>query len=222
MRKFLKHIPQVCMALVAFVSIFTFNGNSKAFAEETPAQPEETNYLTDGEVLELNIALEKLRQEANEKLANHEEKFTVSEDVSFSDKPITFSFDANDSSYSGQSPVLMSKNKSMVSQAKAATGIKYKAEINNTKGFNFSHKLYGTFTVSSGKIKGATKHVDLTGWMYDKSHITTIDQLDPSVWEVDSVGTFSALKYFKEWKTHIIVKLLGSKDYRITKLSLTS
>ncbi|MFX8004441.1 hypothetical protein ABTK66_18870, partial [Acinetobacter baumannii] len=84
------------------------------------------------------------------------------------------------------------------------------------------HKLYGQFTYSGGKLKGATKNVELSGWAYEKSHDTPpIDKLDPSVWEVKSTGTFKALKYLKEYKTYLVVRLLGSGDYRITKAKVT-
>lgn len=89
-------------------------------------------------------------------------------------------------------------------------------------GFGFEHNLSGTFTYSSGKIEGVTKKAKLNGWAYSKSHDTYVDDLDPSVKVVHSTGTFDALKFFKQYETHLEVRLLGSGDYRIERAEVTN
>lgn len=190
----------VSTVVVLCISLFGFTGTSKA--EEV----EETGYLSDSEVLEFNKTLDKIKDQANEKLSKDEVNFTISEDTSVSGTPISFTFNADDSTDQPSLSAVREK--------------RYSAIVNNTTGFDFSHRLYGSFTHEKGKVKGYTKSTELKGWAYNKTHVTFADRLDPSVVEVDSVGTFVALKWFKEYKTHITIRLLGSGDYRVTRLAM--
>lgn len=159
-------------------------------------------------------------KEANEQLADGKEKVLVSKKVDGLDEPIQLGFE-NDSIEANNK----FSSKSLVGKSVSVQAVKsksYKAYIKNTAGLDFSHTLYGQFTYDAGKLKGATKNVTLSGWAYEKSHDTPpIDKLDPSVWEVKSTGTFRGAKILKEYKTYLVVRLLGSGDYTITKAKIT-
>ncbi|WP_205002786.1 hypothetical protein [Scopulibacillus daqui] len=163
--------------------------------------------LTKNQKDELNNALEDLRKKANQKLAKNDENFTVSEKVN--NKNISFSF------YS--EPTL--ERNGLVLAAASQRQKSYSATVKNTAGFNFSHRLYGTFLYGKGKVGKYTKHVDLSGPFYSKSASTHSKRIDSSVVEVSSNGKFKALKYAPvEYTTSIIVRLYGSGTYRILKL----
>lgn len=206
MRKFIKNSFVALSALSMFAVSFYSPG-----AKEVSAATQESQYLTDYQVREINQSLEELRIEANEKLANHEENFTLSKKVPSTNKPVILSFESSPTENKTQ-------NKAMAPLASREKS--YQAYIENTAGFDFSHKLYGSFVYEGGQITGHSKKASQTGWAYSKSHTTWSDILDKSVVDVYSVGSFSALEFFKEYKTELNVKLLGSGDYMITRAKI--
>ena len=76
------------------------------------------------------------------------------------------------------------------------------------------------FFIENGEVTSYSHYVEQTGWAYYKTHNTNAFRLDPSVVEVNSVGTFQAFKYFTEYMTHITVRLLGSGNYTIQELRI--
>lgn len=206
MKKFIK----TCFVTLSALSMFTVTFYSQG-VKEASAATQESQYLTDYQVKEINQTLEELRIEANNKLANHEEDFTLSKKVSSTNKPIILSFKSSPTENT-------TKNKTIAPLASREKS--YQAYIENTAGLNFSHKLYGSFVYENGQITGHSKQVSQTGWAYSKTHSTWSDILDKSVIDVHSIGSFSALQYFKEYKTELTVKLLGSGDYRITRAKI--
>ncbi|GIO04782.1 hypothetical protein J31TS6_08100 [Brevibacillus reuszeri] len=194
--------------LVMFLMFCMFLIPSGAFAEEKVSPP------TAEQIKQLNETLEKIVIEANKRLEAGETELFLEEKVGETDEVVSFSFSLTNESSNEQKLGLQA--------ADLPKGAKnYMAEVGYTGvGFDFMHKLGGSFTYANGKIGGATKDVVLTGIFYSKDHQTWIDYLDPSVWAVNSQGTFAALKYGVEYKTSLIVGLYGSGDYRILRSAI--
>ena len=186
---------------------------SFALADSNLPVDQEKGYPTVEEIKQMNEALDKMVIEANKKLEAGETEIFLEEEIGETDETVSLSFKSEN--------VFPSDQKTGIQLLAAPSGKKiYYASVKNTAGFNFSHQLAGEFSYGGGKIKGATKDVDLTGAMYSESHNTWIDILDPSVWVVQSHGKFKALKYLAEYNTYLTVKLLGSGDYRIERASI--
>lgn len=218
MKKILKYL-----SIFALAFVFTFSTFLSTSSAKSPESSE--GYLTPEQVVELNLVLEELKNEANKKLENGSENFTVSSDVSFSDTPVSFTFDSQNENSDVE--LLNSESQdntasSLAINALASQEKSYTATVSNTAGFNFSHRLYGSFVYGNGKVSSYTKYAELVGAMYYKSHDTTGVVLDPSVIEVHSDATFEAFRYFTEYKTLITIRLLGSGDYRVTELKIVN
>lgn len=184
---------------------------SFASASLNSSVDQEKGYPTAEGIVLMNEALDKMIVEANKKLEAGETEIFLEEKIGETNETVSLVFKSID-----------------VSSNKETTGIKllaalpsgkkiYYASVSNTEGFNFQHQLAGEFTYSGGKVNGATKDANLTGYMYSESHVTWIDVLDPSIWVVQSHGKFKALKYFAEYNTYITVRLQGSGDYRVER-----
>ncbi|WP_409295345.1 hypothetical protein V1498_18730 [Peribacillus sp. SCS-26] len=91
MKTFLKYVSLVALALVLTVSTFSTSSSAASKKKETEAE----GYLTSEQVVEMDAALQKLKDQANEKLAVGEENFTVSTVVSYSEEPVTLTFESN-------------------------------------------------------------------------------------------------------------------------------
>lgn len=198
MKKTLVLFLMFCMLLIP----------SAAFANSSTDQPT-VKEPTAEELAQLNEALEKLIIEANKKLEEGETELLLDAPVGETDGKVSLSFSLNDAN------VVSNKQEESLQAAAVQTKVYYAQVGYEGVGFDFNHQLGGEFTYEGGKIKGATKDVVLTGLFYSESHNTYIDVLDPSVWRVNSEGTFKALKYGVEYKTSLVVDLLGSGDYRI-------
>ena len=99
----------------------------------------------------------------------------------------------------------------------AATTKSYSAYVNyDSVGFNFSHRVAGTFQVSSGKLSNLNYEVYQTGWAYQKTHNTSIQKVDSSVSKVVSRGYFNAFQYGKQYVASLTVTAYGSGTYRVT------
>lgn len=195
----------ITLALVAIFSILAFGPfNLNAFAAEN----EKPKLLTSEQIKEMNIVLEELRIQVNEKLDKGETNVTAYGDLSFQTEPIGLSFQVQDQ----DSPFSLFATE----QSKY-----FYAEVFNTKGFNFSHVLSGTFLWGAGKVGNYSYTATLTGGFYGKTHSTKDFRLDPSVVEISSAGKFKALKYAPvEYTTHIRVELYGSGTYRLTRAQI--
>lgn len=200
MKTFLKYLSLVALALVLTVSTFSTSSSAASKKKQTEGE----GYLTPEQVVEMNAALQILKDQANEKLAAGEENFTVSTEVSYSEEPVTMTFESNQTN--------QTRSLALATQEKS-----YSATVSNTNGFNFSHRLYGSFVWGSGKVNTYTKYAALEGPTYYKTHVTTATRLDPSVVEVHSEGNFEAFRYFTEYKTAITIRLLGSGTYTVTE-----
>lgn len=197
----------VSFALLSFLVIIgmVIGGGSTVLADEAN-QPKP---LTPEQLEEMNEALDKLKNQANEKLDNGEENFSVSTNVSFQEEPIVMEF--------GFDEPVAPFGSTLASQKKS-----FSHTVKNTAGFNFSHRVFGSFVYSSGKVTGYTADSDLSGPLYGKTHSTFGDRLDPSVVVIRSTGTFKALKYFPvEYKTRIDIGLYGSGNYRVLTASIS-
>ncbi|MCM3396769.1 hypothetical protein M3638_02810 [Oceanobacillus profundus] len=193
--------------------VFSLFIPSIAFADTSKSSSQENgDYPTKEEIELLNESLDKMINEANKKLENGETKIVLEEKLGNSDQTIELGFEVNDINTYNDGVQLFS--------SKPSGKKMYHAYVKNTAGWNFEHRLVGEFTYGGGKIKGATKDVNMTGAMYSESHNTWIDKLDPSVWEVRSHGKFKALKYLMEYNSYLTVQLLGSGDYRIARASI--
>ncbi|MFB5663674.1 hypothetical protein [Alteribacillus sp. HJP-4] len=176
------------------------------FTFQVSAAEEEPEPLTSEQLAEINDALEDLRIEANEKLENGESDFTVSKDLSFGEDPIELTFEEGNEVQASNS----SSN--------------YSASVKNTAGFNFSHSISGTWTYSGGEINSVSMHEpSLTGALYGKSATQNRSELDPSIQQISSAGTFKALKYAPvEYKTNLVVQIDGGGNYRVIKATISS
>lgn len=193
---------------------------SLAFANSDSNVVQEKNYPTLEEIKQMNIALDKMINEANKKLEVGETEIFLEEKIGETNETVSLSFKSEDV-LSNESMINRNSLAKTFSVSSTPSGKKrYYAAVENTAGWNFKHQLAGDFTYSGGKINGATKDVNMTGAMYSESHTTWIDQLDSSVWDVRSHGKFKALKYLVEYNTYLTVKLLGSGDYRIERASI--
>jgi len=204
------------VVIVSLVLIFTFSLSStpqKTHAMDRTVKPHQ---LTQMQIEEVNKKLDELRIEANKKLANHEDHFTLSKKLSFSDLPISIEVDTSPSTNNSLNTISSFEITPYASKSKS-----YSVTVKNTAGFNFSHKFYGDFVYSSGKVTSWSHHTEMTGWIYSKSHEYHADRIDSSVVELTDEGHFQALKYAPiEYETLIVVGLYGSGDYRILKASL--
>lgn len=208
MKLVLKSLSVLLIAVFALSTVFL--GNSKSFAAEKDNSSEQ---LTKSQLEEVNTKLDKLKDEANENLEKNNENFTVSEDLSFSDSPISISVDSH--------PKANDQVNSLAVTPLATHSKSYSVKVKNTAGFNFSHELYGNFVYTSGgKLNSWSHHTTQTGAMYYKTHSYHADRLDSSVAQLTDDGTFKALKYFTEYQTHLVVGLYGSGNYRILKASI--
>lgn len=205
MKNLLKYFSLVALAFVLIVSSFSVSAGAAT-------KKESQDYLTPEQVEEMNATLQVLKNEANEKLAAGEENFSVSRDVTYSDEPLTFTFGSQDQPVSGFSTASIG--------ALATAEKSYSATVSNTNGFNFSHRLYGSFVWGNGQVYSYTKYSALVGAAYYKSHSTYGSRLDSSIVDVHSNGTFEAFRYFTEYKSAITIRLTGSGTYRVTELRL--
>jgi|SRR5699024_786793 len=197
----------VLLSVVFVIGLFGSNTSASA-AEEVDS----SGKLTSEQLEEMNEALENLKNKANKKLEDGEENFVVSTNVSFQDEPLEMEFEADE----------VENNQALSSNSTSAVQEKnFSHTVKNTAGFNFSHRVFGSFTYESGDVNNYSADSDLTGALYSKSHNTKVDRLDSSVAKVRSSGTFKALKYAPiEYKTRIDIGLYGSGDYRVLKASL--
>lgn len=201
-----KYLSLIALAFVLVISSF-------AVSASAATKKDSEKYLTPEQVEEMNTTLQTLKDEANEKLATGEENFTVSQDVTYSDEPLSFTFDSAKQNNSNA----LSTN----SIGALATYEKtYSATVSNTAGFNFSHRLYGSFIWGNGQVYSYTKYSQLEGASYYKTHSTSGTRLDPSIVDVHSNGNFEAFRYFTEYKTAITIRLTGSGTYRVTELRI--
>ncbi|PLR79247.1 hypothetical protein CU633_00475 [Bacillus sp. V3-13] len=206
----------IVLLLAIFMLVPTF-ASANTNVEEP--QNKKEGLLTAQELEEINAALDKIVVKANENLDNGIEDFVVKEKIG--KDTIEFGFEStNVPAILGYKSTNL--NTSISTYATAASTRKlYRASVKNTAGWNFEHILAGEFTYSGGKINGATTDVLMTGAMYTESHRTWIDKLDPSVWVVQSHGTFKALKYLVEYNTYLTVRLLGSGHYRVERAQIS-
>lgn len=196
----MKKIALLFMVLMLFIPSIASAETSKSPNEE------KGKYPTKKEIDAVNESLDKMIIEANEKLENGETEIHLEEKIG--EESIELGFEVTEENQNGGVSTFA---------AKPSGKKNYFAYVKNTAGWNFEHRLGGSFTYSKGKVDGATKDVNMSGAMYSESHNTWIDVLDPSVWEVHSNGTFKALKYLMEYNSYLVVNLLGSGDYRITR-----
>lgn len=192
------------LSLICFLLIPSF-----ASAKSTSSVDQEKKYPTAKEIADINEALDELVVEANKKLETDQTEISLKREIGKTNETVSLFF-KSENVYDVSS-----------SKSKYPSGKKiYKAYVKNTAGFHFQHRLAGEFQFKGGKVTGATKDVNLTGAMYSESHNTWIDKLDPSVWVVQSHGTFRAFKFLFEYNTYLTVKLLGSGDYRIERATI--
>lgn len=201
------------LALVPFLFILPFGAS---------AAEEEKSYPTDAEVEGLNQELQGLVEEVNEKLAKGEEDIEVSSEnlkVVFKQEDIT-----NPNSHKS------SQLKSMGLSASSIGSKSYQAYVANTKGFNFRHGLYGTFTWNGSYLSQVTADEDLSGTMYGKSATTKVTGVDGTIGrtakigKVTSKGTFTPLKWSPvSYYTTLIVDVYApTKSYRIVTAKISS
>ncbi|MGK9487586.1 MULTISPECIES: hypothetical protein [Bacillus] len=201
------------LSLMCFLLIPSF-----ASAKSTSSVDQEKGYPTAKEIAEINEALDELVVEANKKLETGQTEISLKKEIGKTNETVSLFFKSENvlSNSLGIQPYDASSSKSKYPSGKKI----YKAYVKNTAGFDFQHRLAGEFQFKGGKVTGATTDVNLTGAMYSESHKTWIDKLDPSVWVVQSHGTFKAFKFLFEYNTYLTVKLLGSGDYRIERASI--
>ncbi|WP_409368440.1 hypothetical protein [Lysinibacillus sp. 38-6] len=177
---------------------------------------EETQLLTPVQIKEINVVLEELRIQVNDRLNQGETDITVFGDLSFQEDPISLTFQVevpNARFVAGQ------RNVSLLSAVQQRAN--FRAEVHNTAGFNFSHLLTGSFLWGAGKIGNISYDATLHGALYGKTHSTNVTRLDPSVAQVSSVGKFRALRFAPvEYTTHIVVELYGSGHYSLKRAVL--
>lgn len=215
-----KNMKKVVSLLVASILLLPNFTSANSEVKNVSLDDETTEYPTVEEIEKMNEALDKIVVEANKKLENGETEFVIEEKIG--DETIELGFESRDVIPTFGSNAKTSLTSVQTYTAAAASGRKlYRANVKNTAGWDFEHIVAGEFTYGSGKIKGATMDVKQTGTMYSESHKTWIDKLDPSVWAVQSHGTFKALKYTVEYNTYLTVKILGSGSYRVERASIT-
>lgn len=194
--------------LLTLLTAFVVGGNTVGAAEFDNS----TKYISAKEVLELNHELVELVEVANQQLANGETNVEVSSEN------LTIGFKA----YDVPSPASIGTN---------AIGSKgYQAYVANTKGWNFTHAMSGTFTWDGSKLAGFTATHDLTGPFYSKSAITSRVGVDGTIGSTAKIGratskgTFTALKYLPiSYHTTLIVDVHApTKDYRIVAARINS
>jgi len=177
---------------------------------------EETYLLTPVQIEEINVVLEELRNQVNDKLSQGETDITVYGDLSFQEEPISLSFQVANSR-----DLILDRHRSVSLFSAVQQRTDFKAEVHNTAGFNFSHLLTGSFLWGAGKIGNISYDATLHGALYGKTHSTNVTRLDPSVAQVSSVGKFRALRFAPvEYTTHIVVELYGSGHYSLKRAVL--
>lgn len=192
---------------LAFLLVVGFFVSGQAFASPVNAKDGDLGFLTLEQIEEMNEALDRLKDEANERLEKGEVDFSVSTNVSFQEEPIVMEFEGEESD---------------VSTYAAKQQKSFSHTVKNTAGFNYSHKLYGNFYYQNGKVTDYSYDTVLSGPLYGKTVSTKADRTDPSVVIVRSTGTFKALKYTPfEYTTKIDIGLYGSGHYRVLKASIS-
>lgn len=197
--------------IFTLLAAIIFGGNAVGAAEA------DSKYLTTNEVLELNVELDELINEVNEQLENGKTNVEVSTEN------VTVGFKVYDI------PSEVSANNDFIGLS--AIGSKgYQAYVANTKGWNFTHAMSGTFSWDGSKLTGLTASHDVTGVFYSKSANTYTEGVDgrigstAKIGKATSKGTFTALKYLPiSYHTTLIVDVHApTKDYRIVRADINS
>ncbi|WRP07381.1 hypothetical protein U9J35_04220 [Rossellomorea aquimaris] len=200
------------LLILAFGLILFISANGASAAEN------QTNgFLTDEEKEEINAELQVLKEEINKKLANGETDIEVqSENMKLG---------------------LIEKNVMAPSKLKGAplntigsfaaassVGSKeYQAYIAHTKGANFSHAVFGTFSWKGDYLTAVNADADLTGLFFSRSSKETVVGRDgrigkdAKVGRVTSKGTFTPVKYWptSSYTTIIVDVYAPTKSYRV-------
>lgn len=206
---------------LAFAAVFSLTSFGVFDVTASASEQEGVKVLTTEQLEEMNTVLENLKNRVNEKLEQGETDITVYGNVSFQDEPISLSF-KEDSTLPMDAVNSDATARLVTPLATAASQMKtFKAEVKNTAGFNFSHRLDGTFLYASGKVKSYSYDTTLYGPFYGKTHSDKATKLDPSLVEIRSTGKFKALKYAPvEYTTHIVIHLYGSGTYKLKQASI--
>lgn len=168
------------------------------------------NELQDPQIEELNSYLPELIEEVNNSISNGDIRNTASV-VTKNGGILTLGVEDN-------SKKDMSN---MFSTLAKATNKTYTAFIGYDKvGFNFSHKVDGTYQINSGKVNNVTHVVTQTGWAYQKDYKSDVQVIDPSVKKVVTSGSFNAFQYGKQYVAYLDVTIYGSGNYKITRATI--
>lgn len=201
----MKKIFLLSFFLIASVLTFSVNNDTANAAtpvtEESSINLDSINEKTDELVAELNKKLE----------SGNLDRFnpTTVEGVSEDGVHITV----------GVEPVRSFTSFSAVAAADSV--IDYSAFVNyDSVGFDFSHRLYGTFKANAGKVSNVTAKVEQTGWAYNKTYSTNTNDIDASVKEVVSTGNFAAFYLGKQYVVYLDVKVFGSGNYTVTRAKI--
>lgn len=194
------------LAIVPFLLVSPFGASA---AQEKRAYP------TDTEIESLNQELQKLVEQANEKLANGQESIEVSSE----NLKLVFKQEDIVNSTFKKSNQLDSKGLS----ANAIGSKSYQAYVANTTGYNFRHAVHGTFTWNGSYLSQVTADEDLSGIMYGKSATTKVTGVDgvigknAKIGKVTSKGVFTPLKWspFPFYTTLVVDVYAPTKSYRI-------
>ncbi|WP_054951253.1 hypothetical protein [Numidum massiliense] len=156
--------------------------------------------------------------EINEELAKGKTNVSGAKELSFSERPVTFSFSV---SYDEETEdfVTTAKKKKPAWKKKNFSA---KVSYGGIGGFGgFWHKLYGDFKYRQGKVGNYYYNDDYGGPLYAKSSKKSSKRTDPSVVRVSTKGSFRALKYSPvEYTTNIEIGLYGSGTYQIHRAKI--
>lgn len=196
-----------------FLITMTFIGLSICSKNSASAKTLSTqSQVNDTTIADINEATEGLIEDVNNQL--EEGKSTAIATTTAGDVTITVGLDTNKSH-------LNTINSLGIATLSAKTTKNYSAFVSYEGiGFDFSHKLYGTYQYSGGKVGSVTAKIEQTGWAYQKSYEKDIQKVDSSVKEVTSTGYFNAFTYGKQYVAYVDVKIFGSGDYKITRAKI--